>query len=115
MASMISRAPRKNVAMSVRLKYAEGGSLLGHSLNISKTGMLVLAKEAKPVGAHLRFRFPTFQGMGEIVWTRETEPAVPFLKLMGIVFLPLEPYDGKVLDELLDASSLTQAPARLPR
>ena len=93
--------------MSVRLMFRGGEVLHGDSLNLSKTGMLVLAKEDRPVGTHVRFRFPdfhNFQGMGEIVWTRDSEPGCQFLQLMGIVFLPLEPRDRKVLDELLDAA-----------
>ena len=42
--------------------------------------------------------------MGEVVWTRDSEPGVQFLKLLGIKFLPLDPYDRKALDELLYAS-----------
>ena len=102
--ALISRAPRKNIVMSVRLMFRGGEVLHGDSLNISKTGMLMLAKEARPVGTPVRFRFPHFQGVGEVVWTREAEPGVQFLMLLGIKFLPLEPYDRKVLDELLDAS-----------
>ena len=101
---MLSRATRVDIATPVRLMFTGGEVLLGDSVNISKTGMLVLAKEARPVGTHLRFQFPDFQGMGVIVWTRDAEPAVQFLELMGIVFLPLEPSDRKVLDELLDGS-----------
>ena len=101
---MISRAPRKNIVMLVRLTFRGEEALLGNSSNISETGMLVLAEEARPVGTHLRFQFPEFQGMGQVVWTCESEPGVQFLMLMGIVFLPLEPHDRKVLDELLDAS-----------
>ena len=111
---MLSRATRVDIATPVRLMFTGGQVLLGDSVNISRTGMLVLAKEARPPGTSLRFQFPEFRGMGVIVWTRDSEPGVEFLKLMGIVFLPLEPYDRKVLDELLDASSLPQEPA-LPR
>ncbi len=100
----VSRAPRKNITMSVRLMFTGGEVLHGDSLNISKTGMLVLAKDARPVGTSLRFRFPDFQGRGEVIWTRDSEPGVQFLKLLGIEFLALEPYDRWVLDELLDAS-----------
>ncbi len=66
--------------------------------------MLVLAEEARPGGALARFSFREFKGMGEVVWTRDSEPRVQHLKLMGIEFLPLEPYDRTALDELLDAS-----------
>ncbi len=103
-ALLIDRAPRKNIVMSVRLMFRGGDVLHGDSLNISKTGTLVLTEEARPVGTLLRFRFPSFQGIGQVVWTRDSEPGVQFLKLMGIEFLPLEPHDRKVLDELLDAS-----------
>ncbi len=101
---VISRTPRKDIAVPVRLVFTGGAILLGDSVNISNTGMLVLAEEARPVGTHFRFQCPDFKGMGEIVWTRDSEPGVQFLKLLGIKFLPLEPSDRKALDELLDDS-----------
>ena len=100
---MIIRAPRKNLAMPVQLLFGDSESaLLAHTVNISKTGMLVLSKEDRPLRALVRFQLAEFKGRGEVVWTRDAEPGVEFLKLMGIDFLPLEPYDRKALDELLD-------------
>ncbi len=91
--------------MSVRLMFRDSKKpILGISVNISKKGMLVLAEEDRPVGTLVRFYFAEFEGTGRVIWTRDSEPGVQFLKLMGIEFLPLEPHDRRVLDELLGAS-----------
>ena len=78
--------------------------ILGTSVNISKTGMLVLAEETKSPGTLARFYFARFKGIGRVIWTRDSEPGIEFLNLIAIDFLPLEPDDRKVLDELLGAS-----------
>ncbi len=102
---MIGRAPRKDIALPVRLMFRDSEKALqAHSLNISQTGMLVLSEEARPSGTLVRFNFSEFEGMGAVIWTRDYEPGVRFLALLGIEFFPLEPYDRWVLDELLDAS-----------
>ena len=101
---MLSRAARVDIAMSVRLRFREGDAVPATSVNLSETGMLVLAEDARPVGTHLRFQFPDFQGIGKVVWARESEPGVHFLELMGIEFFPLDRSARKVLEGLLKAS-----------
>ena len=80
-------------------------------MNMSLTGMLVLSEEARAPGTLVRFNFSEFEGMGKVIWTRDYQPGVRFLALLGIEFLPFEPVDRKVLEEKLDASEGRPVPA----
>jgi len=98
--------------MPVRLMFrGSEKALQAHSLNMSLTGMLVLSEEARPPGTLVRFNFSQFEGMAKVIWTRDYRPGIRFLALLGIEFLPLEPHNRKVLEEMLHASGTGIAPS----
>ena len=101
---VISRAARVNLEMPVGLMLDDSGhGFLGRSVNVSRTGVLVLSEETKPPGTVVRFKFPEFKGLGEVVWTQESEPGSGFFALLGIKYLDLLLRDRKVLEDLLNA------------
>ena len=95
-----SRVSRIDLEMPVELSFDDSEKVfLGHSVNISITGMLVLSEEARPRGTLVRFEFGLrLKGLSEIIWTREAEQGGTFL---GMKFHPLERSARNVLQGLM--------------
>ena len=99
----VDRAPRIDLEMPVELGFGDSaGVVVGRSVNISETGMLVLTEEVRPRGALGWFEFgPRFRGLSEVIWTRGAEGGGT---LLGMRFHPLDRSARKVLEGLLKAS-----------
>ncbi len=92
-------APRFDIELPVELR--AGGSIepfLGVSVNISSSGMLVLAEEERDRGTSVEFQFNQFGGTGEVIWTRTDEEDGT---LLGMKFVTLKRKDRKTLERIL--------------
>ena len=100
---MPSRAARIDLEMPVELGFGDSaGVVVGRSVNISETGMVVLSEEARERGTLVWFEFgPRFKGQSEIIWTREADEGGT---LLGMRFYPLDRPAREVLKGLLKAS-----------
>ena len=99
---MIDHAPGLDLEMSVELSAGEDGTVsVGHSVNISETGMLVFSQDPRPRGTVIHFVVgPRFKGSGEVIWTRNADAGGAFL---GLRFRPLPRGARKTLLGLLQA------------
>jgi uncharacterized protein (TIGR02266 family) len=97
-----SRDPRAAVVVPVRYRYESFINFVEtQSMNISRSGMFLLAKEALPVGTLIDFElsladgFPLLRGKGEVVRT-SADP-----RGMGIRFRELDEPSRKLIDRIL--------------
>ena len=99
---MLDRAIRIDLEMPVELSSGVNGTVsVGHSVNISETGMLVFSEQSRPRGTVIRFEVgPRFKGSGEVIWMREAEEGGAFL---GLKFQPLRRDARRALMGLLQA------------
>lgn len=73
-------------------------SFMAYSVNLSRTGMLVLSDETRPRGTVLHFEAtPELKGRCEVIWTRESRSEGIFL---GMKFRSLRRRARKELAEL---------------
>ena len=100
-------APSFDVELPVELSSEESGEpFLGVSINLSDTGMLVVADEPQLRGTPLRFDFQQFGGTSEVIWTREDKVRGV---LLGMKFLSLKRRDRKTLCRILEAPLIHRA------
>ena len=101
---MTDHAPRLDLEIPVELSAGENGTVsVGHSVNISETGMLVFSQDARPLGTVIHFAVgPRFKGSGEVIWTRNSDAGGAFL---GLKFHPLPRGARKTLLGLLRSRS----------
>ncbi len=91
--------------MPVRLIFGDSKKgFPGHSVNVSMTGMLVHVQVVSDRGTLVRFEFPDFKGVGEVVWTQPSDSDTT-LSFVGIRFHPLKRRARKTLEGLLNAVS----------
>ncbi len=94
-------APRFDIELPVELFHGESDKpFLGVSVNLSETGMLIVAEETRPRGTLLRFGFHQFGGSAEVIWIREDEEGET---LLGVKFLALKRGARKTLKRILEA------------
>jgi c-di-GMP-binding flagellar brake protein YcgR len=94
-------APRFDIELPVELTSSDADSpISGASVNISETGMLVLAREARPRGSSVRFQFHAFGGEGEVIWSRDDAGGGV---LLGLRFVSLARQDRRTLQRILES------------
>ena len=100
-------APRFDLAMPVELRpNGQGDAFLGVSVNMSETGMLVRAEGSSDRGAVIDFRFHSFGGTCEVIWTREDEDG---RTLLGVRFQSMGRQDRRTLSRILSSPLLSRA------
>ena len=98
-----ARAPRREVDFPVELTLDHPpGRSIGSSLNVSATGMLVLAKEPTPAGSIVSFESVQASGTAEVIWTRTKEEDV----LLGLTFVSLRRADKTVISAETEGDEL---------
>jgi c-di-GMP-binding flagellar brake protein YcgR len=95
---------RYEIAVDVQLAPSStGGSFRGVAVNISASGVLILARHAEPRGTLLTVEFPKFGGIGQVIWTSESEGKDA--ARMGMKFVSLSPAARFELLKLLRSRS----------
>jgi hypothetical protein len=101
---MTEPAPRFDIALPVELIEEQAGSRFqGVSINISESGMLVRAEEARPKGTRLSFSFAPFGGIAQVIWIRSLAEGEESRTLLGMKFVSMKRHDRKTLFRMLNA------------
>lgn len=99
---------RKNKRLTVNREFTSVDEfILEYVSNISRGGVFIRSKDPLPVGTRVNLEFHVvleeiekIKGMGEVKWIRRTSdqegPAG-----MGVVFIELESYSRKLIENLL--------------
>src|SRR3954451_789432 len=93
----------------ISLKFKEfRGFITEYSENISLGGMFIRTSSPKPPGTIFDFEltladdFKLVQGIGEVVWIRQTDEASERPSGMGVRFLDLSPESRKLIQRMVD-------------
>jgi uncharacterized protein (TIGR02266 family) len=107
--------------MRIKLKYPDVETFIQkYAVNISRGGIFIATKTPKPVGTPLKFEFviaagdaglSVIRGEGQVLWTREFDPAQPSKAHgMGVKFTRLDADSQAIVDRALAFRAALQQP-----